>query len=326
MTTDQEAPAEELDDAPEPDLSPLGADATAADIATSAEAHGQAAASARSQAGHGRAEAEEILGLYFPVLDHGFVSLVDYMGTDESVERAARVSYGYGTRQRSGPSLLFGLNIFGQCFPERNVMTAKGHDLIEVEVEGRRGAPNFSAIDRLPQPYAAGVGNELDAGGFERGLEVAEGLIVSPRTLPFDPMDGDQLDRRFQSEVANEIKQRFERNHERLFTFLQYDGVPWNNNNAEHAIKSFARLRDIIAGSSTKKGIEEYLTLLSVAESCKYRGVDFLDFLQALLDLHRLEAVDPALEAVELPLQSVDLAVYPVEFFFNPGNARLKDG
>ncbi len=45
--------------------------------------------------------AEEILGLYFPVLDHGFVSLVDYMGTDESIERAARVSYGYGTRKAS---------------------------------------------------------------------------------------------------------------------------------------------------------------------------------------------------------------------------------
>ena len=45
--------------------------------------------------------AEEILGLYFPVLDHGFVSLVDYMGTDEDIERAARVSYGYGTRKQS---------------------------------------------------------------------------------------------------------------------------------------------------------------------------------------------------------------------------------
>jgi thymidylate synthase (FAD) len=45
--------------------------------------------------------AEEILGLYFPVLDHGFVCLVDYMGTDECIERAARVSYGYGTRKRS---------------------------------------------------------------------------------------------------------------------------------------------------------------------------------------------------------------------------------
>jgi len=45
--------------------------------------------------------AEEILGGYFPVLDHGFVSLVDYMGSDEDVERAARVSYGYGTRKQS---------------------------------------------------------------------------------------------------------------------------------------------------------------------------------------------------------------------------------
>jgi thymidylate synthase (FAD) len=45
--------------------------------------------------------AEEILGGYFPVLDHGFVSLVDYMGSDEDVERAARVSYGAGTRKVS---------------------------------------------------------------------------------------------------------------------------------------------------------------------------------------------------------------------------------
>jgi thymidylate synthase (FAD) len=45
--------------------------------------------------------AEEILGQYFPVLDHGFVALIDYMGSDESIERAARVSYGYGTRHSS---------------------------------------------------------------------------------------------------------------------------------------------------------------------------------------------------------------------------------
>lgn len=45
--------------------------------------------------------AEALLGRYFPVLDHGFLSLVDYMGNDESIERAARVSYGYGTRKTS---------------------------------------------------------------------------------------------------------------------------------------------------------------------------------------------------------------------------------
>jgi len=45
--------------------------------------------------------AEEILGLYYPVLDHGFVALVDYMGSDAAVEQAARVSYGAGTRKVS---------------------------------------------------------------------------------------------------------------------------------------------------------------------------------------------------------------------------------
>ena len=47
------------------------------------------------------AGAEEILGGYFPVLDHGFVALVDYMGTDRDIEAAARVSYGAGTRRVS---------------------------------------------------------------------------------------------------------------------------------------------------------------------------------------------------------------------------------
>lgn len=63
------------------------------------------ASSASAVGGHTRRSlspgAEEILGLYFPVLDHGFVALIDYMGGDQDIERAARVSYGHGTRQRS---------------------------------------------------------------------------------------------------------------------------------------------------------------------------------------------------------------------------------
>jgi len=44
---------------------------------------------------------EEILGHRFPVLDQGFVRLVDYMGSDEAVVQAARVSYGKGTKRVS---------------------------------------------------------------------------------------------------------------------------------------------------------------------------------------------------------------------------------
>ncbi len=85
----------------------------------------------------------------------------------------------------------------------------------------------------------------------------------------------------YQSEAALKCKERFEKNREKLFTFLNHDGVPWNNNNVEHAIKAFARLRRAIEGLSTPKGIEEYLILLSVCQTCKYMGVDFLDFLRS---------------------------------------------
>ena len=85
----------------------------------------------------------------------------------------------------------------------------------------------------------------------------------------------------YHSEAALKCKDRFEKNREKLFTFLNYDGIPWNNNNAEHAIKAFAALRDVMQGTSTQAGLEEYLTLLSVCQTCKYMGVDFLDFLRS---------------------------------------------
>jgi site-specific recombinase XerC len=56
------------------------------------------------------------------------------------------------------------------------------------------------------------------------------------------------FERQWQSDVATKCKQRFEKNREKLFTFLSYDGVPWNNNNAEHAVKAFAALRDVSKG------------------------------------------------------------------------------
>lgn len=43
-------------------------------------------------------QAEEILDKEFPVLDKGFVRLVDYMGSDERIVQSARVSYGEGTK------------------------------------------------------------------------------------------------------------------------------------------------------------------------------------------------------------------------------------
>ena len=50
--------------------------------------------------------AEEILFVPFECLDHGYVRLIDYMGGDERVVQAARVSYGKGTKTVSEDRVL----------------------------------------------------------------------------------------------------------------------------------------------------------------------------------------------------------------------------
>jgi hypothetical protein len=87
--------------------------------------------------------------------------------------------------------------------------------------------------------------------------------------------------RTFETEVAAGYKKRFEKNRNKLFTFLDHDGVPWNNNNAEHAIKALVKLRRSIGGQSSPRGMRDYLVLLSISQTCRYRGVSFLDFLRS---------------------------------------------
>jgi hypothetical protein len=82
------------------------------------------------------------------------------------------------------------------------------------------------------------------------------------------------------SEAALCLIKRLLKNRRKLFTFLDYDGVPWNNNNAEHAVRAFTRIRNCIA-TSTVKGTKEYAILLSIQQTLKYRNIGFLDFLRS---------------------------------------------
>lgn len=50
--------------------------------------------------------ADALLGVKVPLLDHGFVRLVDYMGGDDAIVQAARTSYGRGTRTPSSDAAL----------------------------------------------------------------------------------------------------------------------------------------------------------------------------------------------------------------------------
>jgi hypothetical protein len=82
------------------------------------------------------------------------------------------------------------------------------------------------------------------------------------------------------TEAGLALKKRIEKNRDKLFTFLDYDGVPWNNNNAEHAVRAFTRVRNVIF-NSTPKGHREYATLLTIQQTLRCRGMEFLEFMRS---------------------------------------------
>ncbi|HYL74780.1 MAG TPA: IS66 family transposase [Bryobacteraceae bacterium] len=87
--------------------------------------------------------------------------------------------------------------------------------------------------------------------------------------------------REYKTELARKAQERLRRNQGKLFTFLDHDDIPWNNNNAEHAVKAFGALRNVIEPHSTETSIREHLVLLSICQTCEYRGIDFLQFLRS---------------------------------------------
>jgi len=83
----------------------------------------------------------------------------------------------------------------------------------------------------------------------------------------------------FGSEAAVWLHDRLTKYRNKLFTFIDHDGVPWNNNNAENAIKHFAYFREETTGMMKERGLGDHLVLLSICQTCRYKGVSFLKFL-----------------------------------------------
>ncbi len=75
-----------------------------ANMAVTAEQQAEIDAARAATAATRRATVPALEALLFqaiPVLDHGFIRVIDYMGDDAAVVQAARVSYGRGTRKVS---------------------------------------------------------------------------------------------------------------------------------------------------------------------------------------------------------------------------------
>ncbi len=83
-----------------------------------------------------------------------------------------------------------------------------------------------------------------------------------------------------EQELIIKYQKRFERYRESLFTFLERDGIPWNNNAAERALRHLAVQRKI-SGAFSSKGAQDYIRLLGVAQSCRFQEKSLLGFLRS---------------------------------------------
>ena len=86
------------------------------------------------------------------------------------------------------------------------------------------------------------------------------------------------IEKRYRSELVLKYQKRFIRYRENLFTFLEYDGIPWHNNSAETAIRHLAIQRKI-SGTFFESRTRDYLRLLGIRQTCRFQSVSFFKFL-----------------------------------------------
>jgi transposase len=87
-------------------------------------------------------------------------------------------------------------------------------------------------------------------------------------------------------EVANLAMALFEHN-ERLFTFLQQEGVEPTNNSAERALRTGVQWRKTSFGNRSAKGELATARLLTAAETCDLQRVGILAYLSAAVTAYR---------------------------------------
>jgi hypothetical protein len=98
------------------------------------------------------------------------------------------------------------------------------------------------------------------------------------------------LDKTYKSDLTVKYQKRFIRYRESLFTFLEEDGIAWHNNTAERAIRPVTKQREI-SGSFYESGMNGYLVLLGIRQTCRFQGKSFFRFLfSEEIDLNQFES------------------------------------
>jgi flavin-dependent thymidylate synthase len=136
---------------------------------------------------------DNIIGHTFPILDHGFIRVVDYMGTDTSIVQAARVSYGDGTKTTSDDQALI-----------RYLMKHRHTTPFEMCLDGSTRIQTFTCIGATVKHYTIKQISEA----FEKGGKDSSWVkLLYIRTV--DPDTGMVLRTKIKKAWKTGIKQTY---------------------------------------------------------------------------------------------------------------------
>ena len=113
-------------------------------------------------------------------------------------------------------------------------------------------------------------------------------------------------DRVYETDASKALQERLLKTRDRLFTFIHHDGVSWNNNLAENAIKRIGYYREDVGRAIKETGIIEQLVLLSVYQTFRVRDMSFLRFL-----LSKERNIDAFSSHKHPPRRGLKIELYP---------------
>lgn len=236
---------------------------------------------------------DEILGIRFPVLDDGFVRVVDYMGNDSAIVQAARVSYGQGTKLLSEDRGLIRYLMRQAHTTPFEMCELKLHVRVPMDcwrqwIRHRTASVNeystrYSlAIDSARRTDSSGwrtqsTGNKQGSGG---PIDEAVGQILTQEEQAFLARSREVYEARIAAGVAREQARKD-------LPLSTYTEAFWKID--LHNLLHFLRLR---MDSHAQAEIREYATTIGnhiVSKWCPMAWEAFVDYQQDVLSLTNFE-------------------------------------
>jgi transposase len=145
-------------------------------------------------------------------------------------------------------------------------------------------------------PSSSSLALAHEQGGVAQTLTIDRRQLLE-RSIPIQKRIFKLAERHLDSshkEICNLAMAFFEHN-DRLFTFLEEEGVEPTNNISERKLRPAVQWRKICFGNRSEAGELATSRLLTVAGTCQMQGVNTLVYLSAAIAAHRRRQAVPSL-------------------------------